>query len=465
MGLRRSTARSFVTGTVLVLFPLLTGAAFAADLIISNARLIDGTGADPIDGANIVIRGDRIVAVTTGKPETGNARLIDAEGQTVIPGLIDTHVHFTIGEVDPRRDFEGDEYGLSSDEEMRAFVAEVIPKRLTGFLQDGVTTIVSPADHWPWVIDVRDSVRTGEIPGPRIFVVGPALSTPGNHPDPTVCSYEPWCIETLRLSTEDPDVARANVRKVVASGVDGLKIIYGDSAGWDGETPHMSKAVLQAIVDEGHKQGVPVTAHTNTVQEAIDTIHAGIDVLIHSMLVKDGDLTGESGEDLALLANRFDVPVVTTAVTTLDWDTSEKTAREVIGPSLRGYADAGVRLVFGTDYVGGVADEESLGEMIRNEMNSIHVGGFSNMEILQMITGSAAAHPMIPDSLGTIEPGKIADVLILQDDPLENLSAVTTPLLVIKGGELVWDSRNQRFPKLTCRQILQLRHIERVPGI
>ena len=438
----KSVMRRPLACAMLVVAIATAGAASAADVVIVNARLIDGTGADPIDGASIVIHGNRIIAVTTDEADFGDARVIDADGQTVIPGLIDTHVHFTIGETDPTRDFEGDTYGLSSDDEMREFVERVIPVRLESFLDAGVTTIVSPADHWPWVVDIRDRVRAGELSGPRVFVVGPALSTPGNHPDPTVCSYEPWCIETLRRSTEDPDEARANVREVVASGVDGLKIIYGDSAGWDGETPHMSKEVLQAIIDEGHRLGVPVTAHTNTVQQAIDTVHAGIDVLIHSMLVKDGNLIGESGEDLAALTNRFNVPVVTTAVTTLDWDTSDKTATEVIGPSLRAYANAGTVLVFGTDYVGGVNDEENLGQMIRNEMYSISTGGFSNMEILQMATGNAVVHPMVPDDVGTIEPGKRADVLILQKDPLTDVSALTNPLLVIQDGQVILDKRN-----------------------
>ena len=141
----------------------------AADLVIYNARLIDGTGA-VLEGVSIVISGDRIQSVSPGNVELKAARRIDASGKTVLPGLIDVHVHllFVPGEI--------------NDSTLAESVAK-LRNHLANFLANGVTTIKSTGDYVDAIVDIRNRIASGELLGPRLFVAGPILTAPGGHPE------------------------------------------------------------------------------------------------------------------------------------------------------------------------------------------------------------------------------------------------------------------------------------------
>ena len=421
----------------------------SADIVIQNARLIDGTGAPPVEGATIVVANDRIVSVD-GSGANGNETAIDASGRTVMPGLSELHVHSTVEfwtDLEPENFYPDPEFAITSDENMAEFRTERLPARLMSFLDAGVTTIMDPGGFLPFTVQIRDQVDSGELVGPRMYVAGRLFTAPQGHPAVTVCNSNEWCIAHLTCNTNDPAVARQCARDIAAAGVDGFKLVYDGGEEGDLVVEHMTEEVLRAIVEEGHKLGLPVVAHTSSVDDTMDVVYAGVDGLVHAVGDEGGQLMSANGESLPVVLNRFDVSMTTT-VRFADPESHPAEQREMaeqmidnlVGPSLRAHAAAGVSLLFGTDFegIGTPADPR---ELIEAEMRVLLASGFSEMEVIEMLTGHSSRHPFTLDDYGTIEAGQLADIIILDGDPLEDLTAATRPAVVIRGGEIVIDKR------------------------
>ncbi|MFT6891535.1 MAG: imidazolonepropionase-like amidohydrolase [Halioglobus sp.] len=200
---------------------------------------------------------------------------------------------------------------------------------------------------------------------------------------------------------------------------------------------------MAAIVAEAKVIGLPVLAHTKTVAETVDAAKAGVDALVHSALMENAEFTSADGEYLPKLVHDHGLSVTTTTRSFHERLMRAPAAAQkqmqrdfdLIGPSLRAYADAGVSLMFGTDFDGAGLDPDPA-DAVRSEASALVAAGFSELEVTTMATGNASKHPMVPTALGSIKAGKIADLLILTADPLEDITAMNRPLLVIKGGAL-----------------------------
>ncbi len=412
-------------------------------LVIENARILDGLGGE-ISNGSIFVRDGRIVSVTEGPTEVHAATVIDAEGMTVMPGITDLHVHSTVEfwlepETVVRRNvIPGPEVTISNDVEMEAFMTERLAARMRSFLEAGVTTIIDPGGLWPYVLEIRDRIERGEMEGPRMFVVGPIFTAPGGHPASTICLGDAWCAERLACATDDPQEARGCARRFAARGVDGLKLVYDGSRA--GRLPQLRLEVMEAIVDEGHRLGLPVLAHTLRGIDAAEVALAGVDGIVHSPGLRTPD-----GRFVPALLNRFRVPVMAT-VRFSDAELFPPDEREAITRRLerrrvlRTYQDNGVDVLFGTDFQG-VGMPAVPRPLMTSTFRVLKLTGFETPEIFQMLTGRATAHPMIPDDIGTIAVGKRADLLLIDGDPLEDINLVTEPLIVLKDGRIVVDRR------------------------
>jgi imidazolonepropionase-like amidohydrolase len=430
-------------------------AAAAQTVVLANARLIDGTGTAPVDNVDIVIAGGIIKQVGADLLPVEGSLVIDAAGKTVMPGIIDTHTHptFEVLMANPKMPFPDPAAMPSSDDEMREFIEQRLPARLERFLASGVTTIVSAGGYWPFEVGIRDDIAAGKLAGPRFLVASPLFTAPGGHPASGICSGEKWCSEKLAFETDDADEARKAVRRYAADGAEAIKIVYDSFdkrsvGGPNLDFPRLDKNVMAAIVDEAGKAGLPVIAHCKTVDETADVVNADVDVLVHTALMENEAFTTSDGVVLPALVAEKKLPMTTTLRGFYEGlENAPEGARpqrqknfDRVGPTLRAHAAAGVTIMFGTDF-DGIGLDPDPAVAVRSEASALVASGFSELEVISMATGNTASHAMVPDGLGTIETGRIADLLVLEEDPLQDITAITRPVVVLQAGKIAVDKR------------------------
>jgi len=401
----------------------------AQDLVITNARIIDGTGTT-IEQGSVVVEDGRIVSVSAGKTDAGGPQL-DARGMTVMPGLIDTHVHFLTFS------------GATSEEELDAWIETTLPGLLDGVLAAGVTTVLNTGDHAPAILRVKKALRSGELEGPRMLVAGPVFTAPDNHPAVTVCRDNPFCRERAVVEVDDPEFARMRVRELVDAGVDVIKAVYNDNP----RRPSMDDAVLAALTAEAKAQGVPMIVHDRLYSGVARAAEIGVDGFVHTPWLESVD-----PNEASRLLGDADIPVTTTvAVHDYSFTDEDGVRRSVYGIPIRpetegwrdqalnnikGLSDAGITLSFGTD----TPPLRTYSEAVASELGALGEV-FSNDQVLSMITANAATFMGLSDEIGSIEAGKVADILIVGGDPLTDLNALEKVMIVIQGGRVVVDNR------------------------
>ena len=429
--------------------------SYSQTVMLTNARLIDGTGAAPVDNIDIVISAGRIKAVGTDLPPVDGSSIIDAAGKTVMPGIIDTHTHptFEILMANPRMPFPDPAAMPSSDKEMREFIDQRLPARFGRFLAGGITTVVSAGGYWPFEIIVRKRLKSGKLAGPRLLVASPLFTAPGGHPASGICSGEQWCSEKLSFEAGDADSARLGVRRYAANGVVAIKIVYDsfDKRSLGGpnlDFPRLDEKVMAAIIDEANMAGLPVIAHTKTVDETAVVVNAGVDALVHTALMENSAFTTSDGVYLPQLVSDSKLSMTTTIrsfheglVSATSENRSQRQQNfDRVGPTLRAHEQAGVNLMFGTDFDGAGLDPDPA-DAVRSEAQALVAAGFSELEVITMATGNASSHPMVPTTLGTIEAGNIADLIVLAEDPLQDIDAITRPVMVMQRGQIILEKR------------------------
>lgn len=395
------------------------------DVLITNARLFDATGADVMENATIAISGNRIHSISTGKMDVEAETVINAQGKTVMPGLIDGHVHVFFDFV-----LTGGISYPKSQEELDAYIKTRMQEKFDDLLARGFTGIMSPGDFWPAIVNVRDRVAAAEIRGPRMFVSGGIFTAPGAHPAEGICSGSAFCAEHVAVQVDDEASARAWVRTYAESGVDLLKITYVEP---DEEPsgPKLKPEVVAAIIDEAHQQGIRALAHAWDAADVNDLVKWGIDGFVHPFgitLDEDGSLLRSAGEKGLAVSSTF----ASTALFPGGSDPETAITLSNVQTAMR----YGSPLVFGSDMPGFPID--LVRAAVVSAMSDL---GLSNAEVLIASTRDTAQSLLAQDDLGTIEPGNLADIIIVNGDPLENLAALSQVEVVIANGQIVVDKR------------------------
>ena len=393
--------------------------------LIINARLFDGTGDEVIEGASIVVRGERISEVIAGSADLPDAQVIDAEGRFVMPGLIDTHVHLGFAAT-----AEGMMYPHSA-EEYDEFVDTRMRDALSAFLDSGFTTLMSPGDSWPRIVDVKRRLESGDLRGPSIYVSGGIFTAPGGHPAVGICSAAQFCADHVAVQVDDPEDAREWVRKYKESGVDQLKLTYVEPDG-----PKLDPEVTRAIIDEANKIGIRSLIHAMDAADVNDLVEWGIDGFVHPFGISaddNGDLLRTAGEKG--LAVTITLGTIESAEAV--WGPmgeAERREYETTKANIEAMVGFGGIPVFGSDQPGQPASARI--DTVTAAMQGL---GMSNAEILRSATRDAAQVLLALPDVGTIEAGNIADIIILAGDPLDDIAALHDVEIVIQRGRVAKD--------------------------
>ncbi|HJZ77437.1 MAG TPA: amidohydrolase family protein [Vicinamibacterales bacterium] len=403
----------------------------------------------------VAIAQDRIRAVGSNEEvrrlANSKTRVVDARGRTIIPGLIDAHVHLLIA---PE---------IVDERSLRDYERTRLPGILTNFLRHGITTIRSTGDPLPYIAQLRDRMDQA-LSGPRLIITGPNPSSPGGHPATTVCRNNPFCRRTLAREVENEEQARQVVRELVQAKVDAVKMVVDDLA-IEG-VPPLFDAIVAALVNETHRNGLRIIAHVSMSRDLEATTHLaelGVDEFVHPPLNYKNipDSAGISQIAAVLVARKL--PVTTTVSFSDGYKDAAGVERTTEGspytPAMRqcfernlnavgALADAGVKLVLGTDWFNGPVrfdDPRSLpGAQTLHEMELLHRAGLSTSAIVTAATRNAAEALGIVDRVGTIAEGKLADLAVLDGDLLQDFSALQRTVAVFKRGAVVSGSLPNR---------------------
>jgi imidazolonepropionase-like amidohydrolase len=396
-------------------------------MVLSNARVIDGTGRAPIEGATVHIEDGRIVSVTSdGGPPAG---ALDLEGRTLMPGLIDAHAHLSSDisrspGFGPPPALKGE---LPRPRELGYFV---LAKTARVLLAAGVTSIRDVGSYDDEAIALREAVRLGIVEGPRILSCGRIISAtaPGGA-----------IFTTMYREADGVDDMRRAVREQLRRGADFVKLMATGARSVVAEDPEPAQMTfdeLAAIVDEAHRMGVRVAAHVEGLAGARFAVEAGVDTIEHGLSLH---------REPALLETMARSGIVLVPTLSTFHDLAERFtdafARPLVEQAKRqleeAYATlvaahrAGVVLAMGHD--SGPPGDNAI-ELVR-----MVEGGLSPLEGISAATqGSAAALGLA--GVGTVTPGAVADLLVIDGDPLADVSVLRGPeriWMVIQGGSVV----------------------------
>ncbi|AXL91471.1 amidohydrolase [Streptomyces sp. CB09001] len=394
------------------------------DLVISRARVFDGR--QVLTGLyDVAIDGARIASVSA-EPLRGGQE-VDAAGGWVMPGLIDTHVHFY------------DVRAVSDPDSMRAFEENELPERLGLFLDHGITTIKSVGDPTDGILDTRARIAAGTLRGPRLLATGCGITGRDGHPAATVFRDNPWARERFTGEAGSVQEIRNLVHHLADHKADAIKLLSEGACTHSGgprylwQNPAFPDGValerlpldlLRAGIEAGHERGLRVTVHTTQQAAAREAIEAGADGLEHGVTVEP--LTDHSLIDLMLERGITYTP-------TLWIDDAHPDARD----NLRKVAEAGVHIALGSDTFSG---RGLFGANTLEEAELMRAAGMTPTQVLAAGTSGASRQCVRPD-LGTVTPGKRADLLVLNADPTTDIRNVRDLRMVILNGELAVDKR------------------------
>jgi imidazolonepropionase-like amidohydrolase len=367
-------------------------------LSLTNGILIDGTGADAIPDGAIVIRDGSIVSAGshTQVEIPAYANIIDVQGGTILPGFINAHVH-------------------------AAYNAWI----LKAWAKGGVTTVRDLGAFRPYTrakFLTRDTLKANPKCA-RLYAVGSFINAKGGYP----IAY--WGGHAVTITS--PEEARQAVNKLIDDGADAIKTAmesgyaFGQS-GW----PLLSIEEAAALVDTAHKRGKPVTAHVTSARDLDRALDAGVDEIAHMVV-------DELPEHLI---SRM-VEAGTRWVPTLElWQRVSRIYPISYGSmaikNLALFVEAGGEVVLGTDYAGAPQVDFDLGMPI-HEIEWMQEAGMTPMQIIVAATRNGARSCNAEGELGTLEAGKIADVLVIDGDPLADVHALTKARLILREGKSI----------------------------
>jgi imidazolonepropionase-like amidohydrolase len=430
--------------------------------LIRNARIVTGTGRVIENGA-ILVKDGKIAEIYDGNipdPKSLNARAIEAAGKTILPGLIDVHVHLgASGGLDDYKDYDP---------------AKILPRELAAYLYSGVTAVKSVGDMLDIALQVRQTVNSGEKLGAEFFMVGPLFTTAGGHgteyfknaPEQIRTRMEAQFVRTPKT----PEDAKQDVDSLKKQNVDGIKAVMEAGAG-DVHFDRMDPQILNAIAAAARADNLPLVVHTGDTRDIEDSLKAGVNGIEHGSFqqrIPDSDfaLMAKNGVTydptlsvaqafLDLAAGRLDsmsrslvLQAVPTKIVTQTRDAMNSPRGIAIRNSIGKYPidmavardnlvrawKAGVPLVTGTD-AGNLLVFH--GPTVQHEIALWVEAGIPVEVAIQAATLNAAKSLRAADRFGSIEIGKEATLLVVDGNPLTDVKALEAISFVMFKGDRI----------------------------
>src|SRR5688572_677016 len=397
---------------------------YAQNLTITNGRILDGTGI-VIERGTVVVGDGKIVSVSANAPAGGAGRTINAGGKTVMPGLIDAHRHIVTG--DPAQ-----------------WLTKLAPQQFQEFLDAGFTTVLAAIDP-PQAIEARKRIEAGQMKGPRLYVgtfiplAGASGPPPAGDPARTDPARGP--LPTTPAPAIPREATIKAVESAVQAGYDYLKVVLNTTQnGPEVET-------LKLIVAEGKKHNKPTIVHAVSVRDTLAALEAKPDMLVHTPHI------GNLGDDPAAVKRIVDakIPMTTTlSVFVPHFDAAGTALFRDRQPfpfetlSSAGQGPVNARLLWEGGIVAygyGTDTQWPPKETLADELRALRLV-FSPQDIVKIITKNAATAALRGSEIGTLEPGKLADIVIIDGDPMRDSDALLNVVTTIKGGQVVFEKKN-----------------------
>src|SRR5215470_16381805 len=416
-------SRSHLKWIAAALVLISASGAYAQNLTITNARILDGTGR-VIERGAIVVRDGKIVSVSATAPAASGGRTINAGGKTVMPGFIDAHRHIVTGDA-------------------AQWLAQRAPQQMQEFLDAGFTTVLCAIDPTQ-AIEARKRIEAGQMKGPRLYV-GSFLPVAGATGPPP--NGDPARTDPARgpVPTAAPAITRDATIKAVenakAAGYDYLKVVLNVTQ----NGPELD--TLKLIVSEGKKHNKPTIVHAVSVRDTLAALEAKPDMLVHTPHI------GNLGDDPAAVKKIVDakIPMTSTlAVFVPHFDAKGAPLFRDAQPfpwqtlSSAGQGPVNARLLWEAGLVSygyGTDTQWPPKETLADELRALRLV-FSPQDVVKIITKNAANSTLHSAEIGTLEAGKSADIVIVDGDPLRDSDALLHVVTTIKGGQVVFEKKN-----------------------
>lgn len=398
---------------------------------IKAGRLIDTEAGAVLTNQVILIKNGRVEQVGSGVKIPEGAEVIDLSDSTVLPGLIDTHVHIT-----------GQAGGLQQGALFRnsfvdsAIVSHIFAKRT---LDAGFTTVRDLGSLGFVAISLRNAINEGIIPGPRMQVATYYIGSTGSHGDQV--GFSPWLgsnmPEEMSGIADGVDGVRKKVRYLIKYGASVIK--FGASAGvLSGEesvgAPQYSQAEMDAIVEEAHRHGVKVTAHAHGTEAIKMAIRAGADSIEHGSMLDDEAIAMMKERGTYLSSDIYNHDYIVAEYLKLGFPQRTIDKENEVGDaqreSFRRAVKAGVKITYGTD--AGIYPHGWNGRQFAKMVEF----GMSPMQAIQAATVVSAELLGWQLRIGSIKPGAFADIIAVRQDPLKDISALEKVDFVMKAGKV-----------------------------
>ena len=423
-------------------------AAHAASYAIEHVTLIDGTGRAAQKDMTITVEGDRISAVTpSALARNPSGKKIDGKGKFLIPGLMDVHIHLrggfnVAGKVDAAQAPVNREEGVQA---------------LASFLYSGVTTVYDAGNRAEHILPLRADERAGKILSPRIFATGNLVTYPGSHGD------------RMAVRVSDFEKDKVLLDKHIAEQQPDMVKLTLEEEGW-GTRPMitlMPTNLMEQIIRYYNQHGIRTTIHVSSELRSLEAIYAGSDTLAHPVIqgpVSDSfvKLMGAKktpfastltiGENYSRLAEHpeyLDQPLYVASFSATErerlktqqraewqkasWTWWMKLMTPIAQENVRKIDAAGGTVACGTD--------QTTGASTQRELELLAAAGIAPLEVIKIATHNSAVFLGKADQMGSVEGGKLADLVLLNADPTADINNTKSIAFVMKGGEIIDESK------------------------